>query len=101
VYLVFAEEIETDADISRRAVETLEQAFAQIVCRCGFNYHFEHGAEGWALVLRTQNSSSCCVAFRSEFFGLTGLRRAAPASGDLAAAQSVGDCPQHPPVVGN
>lgn len=59
MYVVFAEEIETDADISRRAVETLEQAFAQIVCRCGFNYHFEHGAEGWALVLTDVERPDC------------------------------------------
>lgn len=50
-YVVFAEEIETGADISTRTVETLEQAFAQILCRCGYNYSFERRADGWALVL--------------------------------------------------
>jgi hypothetical protein len=51
VYVVFAEEVESLAEAKKRAVETLEQAFAQIVCRLGYAYHFEQEAEGWKMVL--------------------------------------------------
>jgi hypothetical protein len=34
-----------------RRVATLEQAFAQIVCHCGYAYRFEQEADGWKLVL--------------------------------------------------
>ena len=52
MYVVFAEELEEVADLRPHTVTTLEQAFAQIVCRCGYHYHFEPCNEGgWALVL--------------------------------------------------
>lgn len=50
-YVVFAEEIETEFDLKNRTVETLEQAFAQMVCRCGLAYHFEPSERGWKMVL--------------------------------------------------
>lgn len=51
-YVVFAEEIETKFDLEKRTVLTLEQAFAQIVCRCGLAYHFEPSERGgWKLDL--------------------------------------------------
>jgi hypothetical protein len=51
-YIVFAEQIETEADIKGRTVQTLEQAFAQIVCRCGLAYHFAPAERGgWTLDL--------------------------------------------------
>lgn len=51
MYVVFAEELEDVADVKAHTVLTLEQAFAQIVCRCGLAYHFEPTQEGWALIL--------------------------------------------------
>ena len=50
MYYVFAEELENAADATGHMVPTLEQAFAQIACRCGLSYHFEHEQEGWRLV---------------------------------------------------
>ena len=51
-YVVFAEELEDAADIKDRTVQTLEQAFAQIVCRCGLAYHFAPAERGgWILDL--------------------------------------------------
>jgi hypothetical protein len=50
-YVVFAETVRHPADVSSRLVETLEQAFAQIVCRCGLAYQFEQDRDGWRLVL--------------------------------------------------
>jgi hypothetical protein len=50
MYVVFAEELEGTADAKGHIVCSLEQAFAQIVCRCGLNYHFEQEQEGWRLV---------------------------------------------------
>jgi hypothetical protein len=50
-YVVFVEELEDVADMPAHTVETLEQAFARIVCRCGLAYQFEHGSEGWMLIL--------------------------------------------------
>ena len=51
-FVVFAEEIETKFDLEKRVVQTLEQAFAQIVCRCGLAYHFAPTDRGgWILEL--------------------------------------------------
>ncbi len=36
--------------IGTNAVLPLEEAFAQIACRCGVSYHFEQEQEGWRLV---------------------------------------------------
>jgi hypothetical protein len=51
VYIVFAEELENTFDIKSHTVQSLEQAFAQIACRCGLSYGFEQEQEGWRLVL--------------------------------------------------
>jgi hypothetical protein len=50
MYVVFAEERENTTDTKGHLVQTLEQAFAQIVCRCGLAYRFEQEQEGWRLV---------------------------------------------------
>jgi len=50
-YVVFAEELLDAADAKGRTVATLEQAFAQIACRCGLNYFFEPTDRGWKMVL--------------------------------------------------
>lgn len=50
-YVVFAEELEDVADVRGHTVPTLEQAFAQILDRCGLKHHFEREDEGWRLVL--------------------------------------------------
>src|SRR5580693_5186614 len=51
MYVVFAEELEGgDFSAKGHVVPTLEQAFAQIVCRCGLSYAFEQEQEGWRLV---------------------------------------------------
>ena len=50
MYVVFAEELEQAANARGHIVHTLEQAFAQIMCRCGLAYHFEQEQEGWKLV---------------------------------------------------
>lgn len=50
-YVVFAEELLDAAEAKGRAVETLEQAFAQVMCRCGLAYHFEPTSRGWKMVL--------------------------------------------------
>ena len=50
MYVVFLEGSEGNGaplHISR----TLEQAFAQIVCRCGYAYRFEAAEAGWQLVI--------------------------------------------------
>jgi hypothetical protein len=47
---VFAEELEAAADATGHVVQSLEQAFAQIACRCGLSYAFEQEQEGWWLV---------------------------------------------------
>ena len=50
MYVVFSGEFEDHTDEPLIAA-TLEQAFAQIVCRCGYSYHFEPMDGGWKLVL--------------------------------------------------
>jgi hypothetical protein len=59
MYVVFAEELETAADAKGHLVQTLEQAFAQIACRCGYNYHFEQEQDGWKLVLTDVERPEC------------------------------------------
>src|SRR5580704_18037485 len=59
MYVVFAEELEDVADVRSHTVATLEQAFAQIVCRCGYAYHFEQEQEGWKLVLVDVERPAC------------------------------------------
>ena len=51
MYLVFVEQLEGPEDPLHTA-RTLEQAFAQIACRCGYSYRFEPAQEqGWCLFL--------------------------------------------------
>jgi hypothetical protein len=50
MYVVFAEELENHANTKGHLVETLEQAFTPIMCRCGLTYHFVQEPEGWKLV---------------------------------------------------
>ena len=59
MYVVFAEELENTADTKGHLVQTIEQAFAQIACRCGYSYHFEHEQEGWKLVLTDVERPEC------------------------------------------
>jgi hypothetical protein len=59
MYVVFAEEIEDAADAQSHTVPTLEQAFAQIACRCGLHYHFEQEQEGWRLVFKDVERPEC------------------------------------------
>ena len=49
MYVVFAEELENATDAKGDVVQTLEQAFARICCRCGLSYRFVPGDEGWTL----------------------------------------------------
>jgi hypothetical protein len=50
IFVVFADALEDDAAVERPAT-TLEQAFALIVCRCGYAYAFERGENGWSMIL--------------------------------------------------
>ena len=51
MYVVFVEELEAGQEPLHIA-RTLEQAFAQIACRCGYSYRFESADEGgWCLFL--------------------------------------------------
>jgi len=59
MYVVFAEELEDAADAKSHIVPTLEQAFAQIACRCGLSYHFEQEQEGWRLVFTDVERPEC------------------------------------------
>ncbi len=59
MYVVFAEELENVADTKGHIVQSLEQAFAQIACRCGYNYHFEQEQDGWKLVLTDVERPDC------------------------------------------
>jgi len=52
MYVVFVEETEDAITDPLYTARTLEQAFAQIVCRCGYSYRFEPAQEhGWCLFL--------------------------------------------------
>ena len=59
MYVVFAEELEEAADAKSHIVQTLEQAFAQIACRCGYSYAFEQEQDGWKLVLTDVERPDC------------------------------------------
>ena len=50
MYVVFVEELDAGQEPLHIA-RNLEQAFAQITCRCGYSYHFESEEHGWRLVL--------------------------------------------------
>ena len=53
MYVVFVEETDNAfAGQPLHTARTLDQAFAQIVCRCGYSYRFEPAQElGWCLFL--------------------------------------------------
>src|SRR3569833_1176749 len=57
--VVVSEEIEGFDDPRRHAVQTLEQAFAQVCCKAGLNYHFEPEADCWLLVLTDGERPEC------------------------------------------
>jgi len=43
----------------RAVCTTLGQAFSQICCRAGLNYHFEQIADGWQLVFTDAGRPEC------------------------------------------
>lgn len=49
MYTVFAEGLADAAGGRTNTVQTLEQAFAEIACRCGLSYRFVASEEGWTL----------------------------------------------------
>jgi hypothetical protein len=49
MYVVFAEELHEGVSVGANTVQSLEQAFARIVCRCGLSYRFVPADDGWAL----------------------------------------------------
>ena len=51
MFVVFVEELDGEP-APQHIARTLDQAFAQIVCRCGYSYRFEPAQEqGWCLFL--------------------------------------------------
>lgn len=58
MYVVLADPTDEFSQPSAIAA-TLEQAFAWIVCRCGYAHHFETRAEGWALHLIDVERPGC------------------------------------------
>jgi hypothetical protein len=59
MYVVFAEELEGVADLKAHTVGSLEQAFAQIIARCGLTYCFMPEGEGWKLVFTDPARPDC------------------------------------------
>lgn len=59
MYVVVSEEFEALDDPRRQAVSTLEQAFAQVCCKAGLNYHFEPREDCWFLVLTDGERPEC------------------------------------------
>jgi hypothetical protein len=59
MYVVFAEELEGVADLKAHTVGSLEQAFAQIIARCGLTYYFAQEGEGWKLVFTDPARPDC------------------------------------------
>ena len=53
MYVVFVEELDAGHEPQPEHIaRTLDQAFAMIVCRCGYSYRFEPAQEqGWCLFL--------------------------------------------------
>ena len=51
MYVVFVEELDAGQG-PQHIARTLDQAFAMVVCRCGYSYRFEPAQEqGWCLFL--------------------------------------------------
>src|SRR6187551_2045850 len=53
MYVVFVEELDAGQEPGQENIaRTLDQAFAMVVCRCGYSYRFEPAQEqGWCLFL--------------------------------------------------
>jgi hypothetical protein len=58
MYVVFVEELEAGQEPLHIA-RTVEQAFAQIACRCGYSYRFESEDHGCRLVLTDVERPEC------------------------------------------
>jgi len=58
MYVVFVEELEAGQEPLHIA-RNVEQAFAQIACRCGYSYRFEGEEHGWRLVLIDVERPEC------------------------------------------
>lgn len=58
MYVVFVEELEGDPE-PKHIARNVEQAFAQIACRCGYSYRFEGEEHGWRLVLVDVERPEC------------------------------------------
>lgn len=61
MYVVFLEGSESEPGAALHTARTLEQAFSQIACRCGYNYRFEAAdpEPGWRLVLTDVERPEC------------------------------------------
>jgi len=59
MYAVVTEDFDAFADPLRSAAATLEQAFAQVCCRAGYDYQFEQEQDGWRLVLTDGERPEC------------------------------------------
>lgn len=51
MYVVFLSRAEQRGDVPLHTARTLEQAFTQIACRCGYSYRFDAEEHGWRLVI--------------------------------------------------
>ena len=80
MYIVFTEGFEALGDQAGGTIQTLEQAFAVIVCRCGYAYHFEQADDAWKLVLTDVERPGC-----SPDPILSSFKKAADAKRDLIA----------------
>jgi hypothetical protein len=59
LYIVFAEEASAGDEPPLHTARTLEQAFAQIACRCGYSYRFEPAGPGWQLTILDVERPEC------------------------------------------
>jgi len=62
VYVVFVEELDVGQEPRQEHIaRTLDQAFAMIVCRCGYSYRFEPAQEqGWCTCLGSRLDAPPC-----------------------------------------
>jgi hypothetical protein len=58
MYVVFVEELDAGQEPLHIA-RNLEQAFAQIACRCGYSYRFAGADQGWNLILMDVERPEC------------------------------------------
>jgi hypothetical protein len=61
MYVVFLDGVETDAGTPLETSRTLDQAFAQIACHCGYSYSFGPAdpEPGWRLTLTDVERPEC------------------------------------------